>query len=743
MNDDELKNFISNKIETALNDEDGDVSELRQFNFNRYYGKQYGNERDGHSKFTTREVFEAVEWAMPSVLRVFTSSERAVEFMARNEQDEQQAEEETDICNYYIQVENNGYLLLHNWTKDMLMNPNGYVKAWVEEKDVVRHDNFRGLTLQDIVRLEGDPNVDIIESETYTQFVEGFGVQELFEVRVKWTGKERKLKIEPLPSDECLVDDDWTSVDLEGCPFTCHRARKSISELVQMGYDYDELMLLGDSEDNTWNDERVTRLFYEEENPDADDEGQQEGAARKLWVHDMSIEVDQDDDGVAERRHIVMIGHEIFDNEEDDYEPIVSCASIIMPHKHIAMSYVEAVSDLQLLATTITRQLLDNTYAQTDKRHFFNENALLEDNSTLDDYLDARSTAIVVRGDPNAAVMPEVTQPLTQELLAVIEHIKQQPKLRTGVAPELSLDPSTLQQSTMGAFMGALDQASQRLDMLVRNIAEVGYKRLMGKVHTLVRRYINEPQDVKIRGKWVQFDPSTWQSRTKMTVNVGLGFNNKQQKIQLLMGVLGLQKEAMQQNLADHSRVYNTLEKLIEAGELGSATSFFIDPTQPYTNPQTGQQQPWQPPQPPPNPQMMLAQAQAQALTQEQQRKMMEAQAEAQQAMTKMQQDMQRFMEQLQLDREKLDADREQFEADFDLRAGETIAGVRNKNADTELKDAQRLKALADAGKSEADTHRTEVETSDEVREARDILDNGIEGGTPEGETADTAATGG
>ncbi len=139
-----LKNFVSNKIENAINNEDGTVSDLRSYNFDRYYGKQYGNEREGFSKFTTREVFEAVEWAIPSVLRVFTSNQNAVEFIPHNEEDEEQAQQETDVANYYIHTENNGFLLLHNWTKDLLMFPNGYVKAHVEEKEVEKFARFRG-----------------------------------------------------------------------------------------------------------------------------------------------------------------------------------------------------------------------------------------------------------------------------------------------------------------------------------------------------------------------------------------------------------------------------------------------------------------------------------------------------------------------------------------------------------------------------------------------------------------------
>ena len=707
-----LKTFIMNKIESAMGDESGDVSEVRQHNFDRYYGKSYGDERDGKSKFITREVFEAVEWAMPSLIRVFTSNTRACEFLPETEEDEQQAQQETDIVDYYIQTKNNGFLLLHNWFKDLLMAPNGYITAYIEEIEQVRNDNIRGVTLMDLNAIDQDPNMEILEAEHREQFVDGFGMQELYDIKVRRKETKRKLCIDNIPPDEMLIDSNHTSVDLEGCSFVCRRTRKSISDLVKMGYDYDELNSMGDVDDNTWNTERVNRLFYEDENPDADDEAQESGASRMLWVHDMTIEADYDDDGIAERRRILMIGDEIFENDEDFYEPFVSCAAIIIPHKHIAMSYIESMQDLQRLSTTVHRQLLDNTYAQTDKRHFFNTYGLMDDGSTIDDYLDARSDAIEVKGNPAEVVMPEVTTPITQELLAVIQHIKEQPKMRTGVAPELSLDPNTLQQSTMGAFMGALDQASQRTDMLVKVIAEVGMKRLMGKVHYLLRTHLNEAIQVKLRGGWTNFDPSTWHERSDMRVNVGLGHNSDQTKIQMLMALLQMQREALSQNLSSPEKIYNTVERLVDTAKIGTADAYFNNPSKPVkvTDPQTGQvtMQPWQPPQPQLDPQTILAQAQAQALQQEQQRKGMEAKDKHSSEMNKMQLDAQQEMERLEIERLKLKKEMREFEAKHEIDSGKAMADIRNINARTretdtniELKEAQTDKVYADINKLE------------------------------------------
>lgn len=698
MDEDDLKNFLTNKIENAINSDGGDASKLREFNFNRYYGKEYGNEREGHSSFTTREVFEAVEWAMPSIVKVFTSNDRAVEFLANNPEDEIRAKQETDIANHFIQVENNGYVLIHNWAKDILMNPTGYVKAYAEEKKQTTQNRFKGWTEEDLIQAINDPEIEVLEKNDYVKTIPNVGQIQLYEVLVRKTETVVKPQIKNIPAEEVLIDSSWNELILtDECPFIAHRVQKTLSDLVKLGYDAERLKTLSDSySDNSMNSERVNRLFYEDENPDNADDSNDD-SSKKFWVHEISVLVDYDGDNIAERRRVLMIGDEIFDNEPDNYQSIVSCASIIIPHKHLCMSYVEAVSDLQLLATTVTRELLDNVYSHTNKRHFFNEQALLENNETLDDYLDANSDVIIVKGAPQNAVMPEMTSPITGELLSVIQHVKEQPKLRTGVAPELSLNPDVLKQSTEGAFNNALDQASQRLDMLVRNIAEVGYKELMKKVHYILRTHINNDIDVKVRGSWAKFNPSEWPERFNMQVNVGLGHNSKNQKIQLLMNVLGFQKEALGQNLSDYSKIYKTLEKIIDAAGLGHGSSYFIDPSKPIGfNQQTNQPMPWQPPQPPPDANMIMAQAQAKALDMEQQRKFFEVEKNIELENEKLKlaffeknQINDQKLKMLELEYDKLLLSKEEFDNKYELEAEKALADIRNTNADTRNVDAK------------------------------------------------------
>ena len=79
-------------------------------------------------------------------------------------------------------------------------------------------------------------------------------------------------------------------------------------------------------------------------------------------VEECYLLADVDGDGIAERRKVIKIGREIWQNEEDDYVPLVAMASIIMPHTHTGMGMAEPVMDLQLISSTLMRQQLTNLY---------------------------------------------------------------------------------------------------------------------------------------------------------------------------------------------------------------------------------------------------------------------------------------------------------------------------------------------------------------------------------------------
>lgn len=546
--------------------------------------------------------------------------------------------------------------------------------------------------------------------------------QEVFDLKIRTTKQVMQLRIMPVPPEECLVDNDCTTLNLDEADFVCHRVRKSYTQLVNEGYDPDELDQVGLGEDYQWNDERVNRLFYEDEDPDAEDED--DPSMRTFWVHECFAWYDFNGDGLGEHRRTVLIGDRVFENVETNYQPMIAMSAILMQHKHTGMGYVDIMKDLQVLGSVLTRQLLDNIYKINVRRKVFSEDALTEDGSTMEAILNTQAEFIPVRGPAPAAFVPEPTQSIVGELLPVIQHFKQQGADRTGVAPEHTLDPNALQEIRQDVFTNAMDRASQRIEMLVRIFAETGMRQLMLKVHQLLRSHWDIQRTVKLRGEWIDVDPQGWRQRTDMAVSTGLGFHTKQQTLSMLMQLLSMQKEAAGQGLSDPKKIYNALDKVVNAAGIGDVRQFFVDPESPD----------FQPPQPPPDPNAILAQAQAKALETEQQRKMQEFQVKAQTDMQKTQLDVQVKKAELadkQADRDiklrELAIKEAELERDGVLKTGELDAKIDNIRADTQLKRSQSDKAMADAAS-------TAVEASDTYQKALKVVSKGGELNEPGGE---------
>jgi hypothetical protein len=742
MTENQIVGFLGRKIWQAMNDEDGDISDVRKENFNYYMGFEYGDERDGYSKYVTREVLETVEWVLPSVLRVFLSGDKIVTFEPTGPDDEDQARQETDITNYFVMNKNKngegGFLALHHWMKDALMYPNGYIKAHMEEKTITDVGVVTGLSDVGVAMLEADDEVEIIAQRTRMiqtpaeQAVEGMqqptplppnvnplGMgsveKEVYDLKIRTTKQVTQLRIDPVPGEEALIDNDCVSLNLDDADFVCHRVRKAYTHLVNEGYDPDELDQVGLGEDYQWNDERVNRLFYEDEDPDAEDED--DPSMRTFWVHECYAWFDNDGTGVAQHRRVVLIGDRVFENEETNYQPLIALSSILMAHKHTGMSYVDIVKDIQILSSVLVRQLLDNTYKQNVGKKVFSEDALTEDGSTMEDILNTQAEWIPVRGAAQNAFAAEPINSVIQQLLPVIQYVDQSKASRTGVTPESGVDPNALQEVRQEVFANALDRASQRIEMLTRIFAETGYRWLMLKVHQLLRSHWDMETTIKLRGEWINVDPQGWRDRTDMRINVGLGFNTKPQQLGLLVQMLSMQKEALAAGMADYKKLYNTLERLVNAAGLGDVRQYFIDPDSPE----------YQPPQPKPSAEETLANAQAQALTREQDRKdkesgteMMGKQAEAQMKMME-----------AQAAREDKAADRTikirelalaevKAEKEIGLSETELRSKVRNIQADTRKKDA-------DADKSMAEAAGVMIENSETFQKALKIVSEGAE----------------
>ncbi|MGH6932281.1 MAG: portal protein [Dongiaceae bacterium] len=613
MTESELKSINAAEIADSLGYLGGELSEQRRKALRYYLGEPFGNEQEGRSKVVSTDVADTIEWILPSLLKVFTAGDEVVRFEPTGPEDEEVAKQATEYVNWIFMRDNPGFLTLYTLFKDALLQKNGIAKVWWEEGETAARETYRRQSFEELQLLLADPDVEPIEHGEYqeTGIVTGpdglpaEGVVTLHDVTVKRKRRSGAVRIGALPPEEFLIS--RRARGIEDAAFVGHRLRKTASELIELGYDLDLVDRLPGAEEEDPTGERRERLL-QDESGGATADGLNR-AMREVWLTECYIKCDWDGDGIAERRKVTVGGggQEILDNEPwDGPLPFISLTPIIMPHRFFGLSVAELVMDLQLIKSTILRQILDNLYLSNNGRH------VISDQVNLDDLLTARPGGIVRLKNGampgQGHILPIDTPLVAAQAFPMLEYIDGVRENRTGVTRyNQGLAADTLNKTATGLnqIMGA---AQQRIELIARVFAETGVKDLFRKILELVNRHQNAPRIIRLRNRWVPMDPRSWNSQMDVSITVGLGTGNKDQMLMHLKNLLDIQVEAIRFQggvagpLVTLENVYNTLARLVENAGLKSADPYFSDPAQ---------RPPAPPPPQPPDPTMLALREQA------------------------------------------------------------------------------------------------------------------------------------
>lgn len=576
MTDNEITALIASRKASGLNAEGGDLSATRQEILNQYLGNPYGDERSGLSKIVTRDIFETVEWAMPSLMKIFAGDDLIVAFEPTGPEDEDQAKQETEYTNYVFKKKNEGFLVLHDFTKDALLSPTAYAKAWYEDVKEVTTERYDGLLARDLARLDEDDELEAVSQEEtilsalMPDPMTGELVAtpySLYNVVYKRTCTVGKFLVKSIPPEELVIDEKVTGLDLSEADFICHTTRVTKSHLLDMGFSESVVNDLK-SADASENEETENRKGYDDEEDENDTESD------LLELEETYIMLDADGSGRLERRKIFSVGETILENEPDDYIPFVAQSAIKIPHRHTGIAWAEMIMDLQRIKTTLTRQMLNNLYRVNNPRPIVGLGVNMQDLLN-----DAPNAPIRARNINDIRMEP--TMPVINQVLPTLQHFNDVQSSRSGVSAfTRGADANTLAESTRGAFMGALEQSNQRLEMLARMFAETGIKQLFLKLHELLLRHQRGVAQFKLRGEWVQVNPSEWRSRRNMSVVVGIGYGTKEQQLMALQQLeMAQEKLAMNGSpIVQLDNIYNLQAKKAELAGTGDPERFFTDP---------------------------------------------------------------------------------------------------------------------------------------------------------------------
>ena len=211
-------------------------------------------------------------------------------------------------------------------------------------------------------------------------------------------------------------------------------------------------------------------------------------------------------------------------------------------------------------------------------------------------------------------------------MLDYVDSIKED---RTGMSKAaMGLNADALQSSTRAAVAATISASQGRIEMTSRLLAE-GMKTLFKKILFLTVTHQDKARMIRLRNEWVQIDPRSWDASMDVSVNIGLGNGDTNEKLAALTAIAAKQEQALTQlginnPLVSPQQYARTLRKIVELSGFKDASMYFNDIPDDWKP---------EPQQPKATPEEMLAKVQAESIQADIQKKAAELELKRQQMM--------------------------------------------------------------------------------------------------------------
>jgi len=591
MTDDEVQDIVSDALSGATSFIESEISQDRIKSQRYFEGEVDIGQEDGRSKIVATKVRDTIRAIKPSLMRVFLSSENPVEFVPTNQEDVSNAEQATKYAHWKFQ-QLDGYKLLNDAIHDALVKKTGVLKIWWEDTTDAEIRSYTNVTEEELSAIVNEDNVEVIEHSTKMgMMTDETGMQieqEKHSLKVSYSKKQGELKIEGVPPEEFLVDRNAKSVT--DAYIVAHKTEMRVSDLVSMGYDFEQVSeLSGLSSDSTYTDtEQFERMGYEQE----DEENISDVSMKQVQVTEAYMKIDKEGTGIAMMYRILMAGGE---NEVLECEPYGEVPFAIFeidpePHTFFGRSVADLIMNDQDSSTAMLRGMMDNVALTNSPRQGY-----VQGQVNVDDLMNNEIGGLVRMKSP-AALVDIATPFVAGQVLTAMQYLDMAIEGKTGVTKaSMGLDPDALQNTSATAARLQAQQGSAQIEVMARNIAEGGMKRLFKLMLELLIENSCEETMMRLNGQFQPIDPRVWNTGMDMTVNVGVGTGQEGERHAALTQALQMQMQIWTQygsgnGMVTMTGIRNTLGDMLALQGVRNVDRYF-SPLTPEIEAQLVQQQ--------------------------------------------------------------------------------------------------------------------------------------------------------
>lgn len=594
------------------------LAPFREEAYRFYRGRALGNERAGRSKVVSSDVMDAVEWVMPSLMRIYFSSD-IVSCEPVGPEDQTVAERVSALLNYQFTRRGDGFVVAYKWFKDALIYGLGVAKiSWEDRfRDVpfsvpeMSEGDFNALSSENGVEITGFERVEILPDEVSVQRIVQQTVMglppdmpddekaEAVRMAVEsmprlatYFNVEGKRAIldysgpvyEVIPPEDFLYDPE--AEELRDARFVIHRVFRTPDYLRRMESDgvyfnVEEAIEKGNTQrdgDRSDREKGFRNAENDRTNPWTMTENIEDADKRRpLELYEWWGLFDPDGSGRL-TPHVITVANDVvirlernpYDHGEPPFEVL---RPVLDVHKFEGIGFADMVKEFQETKTSLRRQILDNISWQNNGMWEVQRGAGVE----MESLVNPRPGG-VVRTDVPGAVRPLTPPPLQQAGFMALEFEQTQLEQRTGITRyNQGLDSRSLNKTATGitAIMGA---SQQRIELIARLFAETGVRNLFVKALSLNRQFVRDEFVVRLYGEPIVINKDDVSGQFDILVSVGISASKQeivqQQMIQLIQMAPGL----AQAQVMTPDNIYAIMVKLLEGWG-------FKDHSQLMTNP--------------------------------------------------------------------------------------------------------------------------------------------------------------
>jgi len=577
----EVEGIVQDAISSAVDFVESEISQDR-IKAQRYYdGEVDLGYEDGRSKVVATKVRDTVRAVKPSLMRIFLSTAKPVDFVPRGPEDVAMAEQATEFMHHEF-TRLNGYRVINDAFQDALVKKQGIVKAYWMTYPEAEIYTFTDLSDDELAYLTDDDEVSVIEQTTEMSIsMDEMGMDietPSHSVKISRQQEKGELCIESVPPEEFFVNRD--ARNLKDAYLVAHRTDMRAGDLIAMGYDPEVVLNLNSMENGS---EMTEAEVFERRGYDIDtsDEDEQDPSMKNVTVTEAYMRIDVDGTGVPVLHKLTCGGtaYELLDFEPCDELPFAKFEIDPEPHTFYGRSLAEIVMDDQDAATSILRSILDNVAMTNNPRIGIVEGAV-----NIDDVLNNEIGAIVRMRQ--AGSVQDLSVPFTAgQTLGALTYLDGLVESKTGVSrASMGLDPDAMQSTTKAAVQATVQAAAGQVEVMVRNLAD-GMKELFGIMLRLSHKNVDEEQMMRMNGSFIPVDPRVWDSSMDVSINVGLGTGREEEKAMALNQALQMQTMVYQtygpmNGLVSMTNIRNTLADQLAVAGIRNADRYFAPITE-------------------------------------------------------------------------------------------------------------------------------------------------------------------